>query len=362
MLLRVLKDLIGGWSTPNESDSIRLACECLNRSNYEKAMEILSALLEREPECVEGLILRGTVKRAMGRPQEALVDLTRAAALAPNDHRSLYELAVVSYLLGDTGLALDYCERLRRVAPELNATYKLQSQIRLRGEDYFQILARILDFIKPRTYVEIGIEHGNSIQLVKPPTLAIGIDPNPKLTGPLPDNLRVFSETSDAFFAGHDLCTELGGRPVDLAFIDGMHHFEFALRDFANLERCSTRDTTILIHDCYPLDRETAERDQHHEFWSGDIWRLIVLLKKYRPDLSIHTIGAPPTGLGLVGNLDPRSSFLLEHYDRLYGEFLSLDYSYLDEDKAGKLNLFPNEWEKISTLLKVPRRVESAHT
>ena len=355
MLLRVLKDLIGGWNLPKEGDSIRLACEYLSQSHNEKAIEILSALLERKPDCVEGLILRGTVKRAMGRPLEALVDLTRAAALAPNDHRCLYELAAVSYVLGDIRLALEYCERLRRVAPELNAIYMLQSQIQLPGEDYFQILGRVLDFIKPRTYVEIGVEQGDSIRLVKPPTLAIGIDPYPQLTGPPPENFRVFAETSDAFFAGHDLHTELGGLPVDLAFIDGMHHFEFALRDFANLERSATRDSTILIHDCYPLDRETADRDQHHVFWSGDIWRLIVLLKKYRPDLSIHTIGTPPTGLGLVRNLDPGSSCLLEHYDRLYEEFLALDYSYLDEDKAGKLNLFPNKWEKISTLLKVPR-------
>jgi tetratricopeptide (TPR) repeat protein len=360
MLLRVLKDLIGGWNSPKEGDSIRLACEHLNQSQHEKAVEILSALLERNPDCVEGLILRGTVKRAMERPLEAVIDLTRAAALAPDDHRCLYELAVVSYVLGDTRLALEYCERLRLVAPELNAAYMLQSQIQLRGEDYFQILARILDFIKPRTYVEIGIEQGNSIRLVKPPTLAIGIDPSPQLTGPPPENFRVFAETSDAFFAGHDLHAELGGLPVDLAFIDGMHQFEFALRDFANLERYGTRDSTILIHDCYPLDRETADRDRHHVFWSGDTWRLIVLLKKYRPDLSIHTIGTPPTGLGLVRNLDPGSSSLLERYDRLYEEFLSLDYSYLDEDKAGKLNLFPNEWEKIRALLDHPRPAGAA--
>ena len=43
--------------------------------------------------------------------------------------------------------------------------------------------------------------------------------------------------TSDDFFASHDLAQVLGGRPVDLAYIDGMHQFEFALRDFMNLER-----------------------------------------------------------------------------------------------------------------------------
>ena len=36
----------------------------------------------------------------------------------------------------------------------------------------------------------------------------------------------------------------------DLAFIDGMHHFEFALRDFANLERhCAPGSTMKSIFD-----------------------------------------------------------------------------------------------------------------
>jgi hypothetical protein len=204
--------------------------------------------------------------------------------------------------------------------------------------------------LQPRTYVEIGIFQGESLKRAKPPTLAIGIDPEPRLAFPRAVNHRVFVETSDAFFKRRDLRAELGGLPVDLAFIDGMHHFEFALRDFAHLEPYCTPESTILIHDCYPLDRETARRDGSPPFWSGDIWRLIVLLKKYRPDLAIHTVGTPPTGLAVVRNLDPNSRYLSENHERLYREFLALDYGYLDEDKAGKLNLVPNDPRKIRAL------------
>ena len=351
MLLQLLRDLLGGRKAPAQLDGLRLASEHLARSRNAEAIAVLSELLEREPDCVEGLILRGTAKGEMGRLMEAFADLTRAADLAPDDHRCLYQLALVSYKAGDNRLALEYCGRLRRVAPDLNAADMLRAQIRFGGEHYLVILARILDSAKPRTYVEIGVEQGNSLRLAKPPTLAIGIDPEPRLTSPLAENHKVFAETSDAFFAAHDPRAELGGLPIDLAFIDGMHQFEFALRDFANLERYSTPDSTILIHDCYPLDRETAEREQHRTFWSGDIWRLIVLLKKYRPDLAVHTIGAAPTGLALVRNLDPGSRVLPERYDQLYEEFLALDYAYLDDDMAGKLNLFPNDWARIRTLL-----------
>jgi len=293
----------------------------------------------------------GAAKRAAGRLREALVDFSLAAELAPQDARCLLQAAEVAYLTGELRLALEYCGRLRRVAPGLEETDMLQAHSRFPGEHYLQVMARILDALRPRTYVEIGVELGTSLRLVAPPTLAIGIDPAPKLAEPLAANQKVFAETSDAFFATRDPRAELGGLPIDLAFIDGMHQFEFALRDFANLERFSTRDSTILIDDCYPLDRETAERERHRKFWSGDVWRLILLLKKYRPQLAIHIIATPPCGLAVVRGLDPGSRFLQEHHESLCREFLAVDYAFLEDDMPGKLNLFPNDWEKVRALL-----------
>lgn len=221
----------------------------------------------------------------------------------------------------------------------------------LSGPHYLDVMSDIFQQVQPRTYVEIGVFQGTSLSLAKPPALAIGIDPEPRLLEPAAENQKIFAKTSDAFFAEHDLRAEFGGLPVDLAFIDGMHHFEFAMRDFANLERASTRESTILLHDCYPRDRDTAERTRTHLFWSGDIWRLVVLLRKYRPDLEIHTIGTPPTGLGVVRNLNPDSRFLQENHDRLSEEFLALDYAYLGRRKAEKLNLVPNAPDRIRSLL-----------
>src|SRR6185369_9021137 len=121
-----------------------------------------------------------------------------------------------AYLAGDTALALDHCQRLRRVAPAFHDVDMLQAQIRFSGEHYFQILARIIEALRPRSYVEIGVAAGDSLRLARAPTVAIGIDPEPQLAAPLASNQKVFAETSDAFFAGHDLRAELGGLPVDL--------------------------------------------------------------------------------------------------------------------------------------------------
>jgi hypothetical protein len=351
VLFKVIKNLVRSRNAPADDDVLQIARELLDRAQHEDAIDILTTLLEYKPGSVEGMILCGVAKREVGRLQESRADLARVTALAPNNPVGLYEMAATAYALGDKVNAVEHCERARRIAPGFNKPFALQAKIRFGGEYYLDVLARIIDHVKPRTYVEIGIFQGESLRLARPPTLAIGIDPEPRLTEPLGGNHKVFAETSDAFFENRDLRAEFGGLPVDLAFIDGMHHFEFALRDFANLERNSTRDSTILIHDCYPLDRESAGREPRPSSWSGDIWRLIVLLKKYRPDLSVHTIGTAPTGLGFVRNLDPGSRYLLEHHDRLRAEFLALDYSYLDLDMAGKLGLFPNEWSRIRTLL-----------
>ena len=160
----------------------------------------------------------------------------------------------------------------------------------------------------------------------------------------------------DMLCLAHKISDRLGHRRVDLAFIDGMHQFEFAMRDFAHLERHCSSESVILIHDCYPVDAESAGREPRSSRWSGDVWRLIVLLKKYRPDLKIQTIATAPTGLAVIQNLDPASTFLLDNQTRLYEEFVALDYDYLHDDKPNKLNLFPNDWPLIEDMIKPRRR------
>lgn len=165
---------------------------------------------------------------------------------------------------------------------------------------------------------------------------------------------RFFALESDAFFAEHDLRAVLNGRPVDLAFIDGMHHFEVALRDFMNLERFCSNQSTILVHDCYPRDRETAGREHTSQFWSGDVWKLVLCISEYRPDVRIFVVDVPPTGVGIITNLDPDSTVLKNRYDEIFGAFIDLDYSVLDQGKDEMLNVVPNDWRLVRELLPQP--------
>ena len=115
---------------------------------------------------------------------------------------------------------------------------------------------------------------------------------------------------SDAFFASADAGARLGGAPVALAFVDGLHLFEQALRDFLHVERHAARGSVVLFHDCLPLDRATSARERRTGFWSGDVWKLLPILREHRPDLDAFVIPAYPTGLGVVTRLDPSSTRL----------------------------------------------------
>lgn len=234
--------------------------------------------------------------------------------------------------------------------PHMKA-HQMLAELEFPGEDYFRVMARIHEHMKPATYLEIGVDQGQSFEIVTPGTVALGVDPNPRVRKALKPNQRVFAETSDDFFAQHDVIAELGGKTVELAFIDGMHQFEFALRDFINVEKSSSADSVVLIHDVYPIDATSAARERVSWFWSGDIWRLILILKKYRPDLTVNVIGTSPTGLGMVQNLDPTSTVLTDRIDEIIAEFLALDISVLDGNKDEMLNRIPNDWPSIARLI-----------
>lgn len=220
---------------------------------------------------------------------------------------------------------------------------------------YYDLLARIQRELTPRTYVEVGVRNGESLRLCAPGTLKVGVDPAADIRYPFDQRTTaIFNATSDAFFAAHDVREILGGRPVELAFIDGMHLFEFALRDFINIERACRQDSVILIHDCVPIDAVTSARDRTTSVWTGDVWKLVLVLKRLRPDLQIRTSDVGPSGLAIVTNLDPRSTVLHDRLDEIVEEYLPLGYDAIAADKRGALNVVPDAWAEIRDLLAPP--------
>jgi hypothetical protein len=153
--------------------------------------------------------------------------------------------------------------------------------------------------------------------------------------------------TSDAFFEQYDVRDLFGGLPVDIGYIDGLHLFEFALRDFINLERVSSSDSVILIDDTDPPTPVSASRERATNVWAGDVWKLVVCLRRHRPDLEVSTVQVAPTGVTIVRGLDPRSKQLSDSYDELCEEFVDLPYSTIEHDKQAALNSVAPIWSEV---------------
>jgi hypothetical protein len=178
---------------------------------------------------------------------------------------------------------------------------------------YIEILDRLHRELAPAHYLEIGVRHGTSLALARGP--ATGVDPAPALDRELPLTTRVIPVISDEFFARQN-----GGVAPDLCFIDGMHLFEYALRDFMNFERCAALGAMAVIDDIFPNHPVQAERERRTRTWTGDVWRLIDVLRRYRPNLFLLPLDAAPAGLLLVAGLDAANRVLWDAYNVIVRE------------------------------------------
>ena len=226
--------------------------------------------------------------------------------------------------------------------------------------NYHALMREIHSTMKPRTYLEIGMFTGSSLALVDPATQIIGIDPDANIRHRINRDAKLYFLRSDDFFAQEDPKRILGGRPIDLAFIDGLHHFDAALRDFMNVERSAGPDTVVMLHDCCPPTERATVRDRNGEpFWTGDTWRVVPLLRALRPDLTIHTVAVKPSGLTFISGLDPTSTVLWDRYDEAVAEYGALPYSALDADRVDMLGLVPNEWPVVADFIPAGLRTET---
>jgi predicted O-methyltransferase YrrM len=201
-----------------------------------------------------------------------------------------------------------------------------RSRRSLPGPHYCDVLGWLHQALKPKTYVEIGVETGSSLLASDASTICIGIDPMPKLNKTLSTNTTIYEVTSNEFFERYQLNDVLDSDHFDLAFIDGSHLFEQALRDFVMLERFAAPHSVVVLHDCLPLDTATSERERKTEFYSGDVWKVTLCLKENRPDLELTIVPTWPTGLCIIRRLDRASTILVSEFDRLVERYLSLGF------------------------------------
>lgn len=191
------------------------------------------------------------------------------------------------------------------------------------------LLRGLHELLEPRSYLEIGVSTGRSMTLSR--TRSIGIDPYFSIRRELLCDLHLVRATSDEFFARSHPLAHFDEPVIDLAFIDGMHLAEYALRDFINVERFTHATSVIVFDDMLPRSVIEADRDMERSkprplrAWAGDVYKVLDALGRVRPDLICLQVDTEPTGTAVVLLPDPSDTTLLAAYDDLVPEYVTPD-------------------------------------
>lgn len=204
---------------------------------------------------------------------------------------------------------------------------------------YLDFLAEVHRRLAPRAYLEIGVRHGNSLALAD--CRAVGIDPEFNIRAELDGDVALFRTTSDEYFSRPDPLQATRGVPFDLSFIDGLHLFEYALRDFLFAERYSSGRGMIILDDVLPRNVDEAARERHTADWTGDVFGVLAALERYRPDLVVVPLDTKPTGLLAVLGLDASSTVVADNYDAIMAEIRRPDPQVVPAELVDRLSVVP---------------------
>jgi hypothetical protein len=192
-----------------------------------------------------------------------------------------------------------------------------------------QLLRGIHELLQPRSYFEIGVSTGISMRLSR--TKSVGVDPFFTIEKELLCDLHLVRSSSDEFFTRKHPFAHFDEPVIDLAFIDGMHLAEYALRDVINTERHTRSTSVIVIDDMLPRDVPEASRDRITRAWAGDVYKMIGAFQAHRPDLVCLQVNTTPTGTAVLLLPDPSSTALADEYDRLVEELVVPDPQVVPE-------------------------------
>ncbi len=118
-----------------------------------------------------------------------------------------------------------------------------------------------------------------------------------------------------------------------------------------NVEAVCDPRAVVLMHDTVPLDEITQRPERQRRFYTGDVWKTVLCLKAFRPDLQVVTDATPWTGLTMITGLDPQSRVLPDRFDEAVAQFEDTPYTEIERDLRGALNMVPNDWPLIEASL-----------
>jgi hypothetical protein len=213
------------------------------------------------------------------------------------------------------------------------------------------IIKTLMQQKKLSNYLEIGVNNGHVFFRVNS-SFKLAVDPaftfdTSRKIGKIfvnPYNLfnRYFTKTSDAFFE-EDAPQVLSQKKVQLALVDGLHEYAFALRDVENTLQYLADDGVIIMHDCNPQTKEEAGtyeewRQRGKGQWNGDVWKAVLHLRSLRDDINVFVLDCDQ-GLGIVTKGKPENILRFTQ-----PEIRALQYEQLNDNRKAWLNLKPAEY------------------
>ncbi len=214
------------------------------------------------------------------------------------------------------------------------------------------VIKTLMSQKKLNNYLEIGVHNGHILFRIKS-NFKIAIDPKfafdtIRKFGKIilnPYNLynQYFEKSSDAFFA-EDAATIIDNKKIEISLVDGMHQYDFALRDIENTLKYLSDDGVIVVHDCNPQTKAASgtwdEWQERNEagFWNGDVWKAIVHLRSLRNDINVFVLNCDH-GLGIITKAKKENGLQFSA-----DEISKLNYEDLAENRQQFLNLKPAEY------------------
>lgn len=235
-----------------------------------------------------------------------------------------------------------------------------------RPLDRMQVVQELLTRLGRGTYLEIGVQLGESLLPIKA-GLKLGVDPALRIpwlkrmalaarNRLLDEEVRLFEMTSDRFFA--DNVPLLSDRKIDVALVDGLHTYAQSLRDVENCLRFLSPRGVVVMHDCNPPTEAIGRPAPSHaeamrlnypdlgRTWCGDVWKAVVHLRTVRQDVRAFVLDSD-LGIGIVlpGKSDGAPALRPQDLD-------SMTYRDFDRDRRTLLDLRSPEyfWEFLRTV------------
>ena len=222
--------------------------------------------------------------------------------------------------------------------------------------DRQQVIQTLMKEKKLNNYLEIGVFNGHIFFRVKS-NFKVAVDPEfrfgalrkfvKSLLNPRNFRNKYFEKTSDAFFQ-EDAPSLLNNKKFDIALIDGMHEYEYALRDVENTLQYLSPNGIIVMHDCNPKTKLAAssfdewKQRQFAGTWNGDVWKVMLHMQSLRSDVNAFVLDCDH-GLGIITwgkpekklkyTKDQINSLTYEDFNKNRKDFINLKSpSYLYEN------------------------------